>query len=129
MENYYYNKYTDLIIELIKMVNSEKQTKDGFGLPSTDVRKKDNALIEAARIADKIAKWKAEFEKVIPKEVVAVSEKEVADKHNADIKAKELADKLEAERVAKLEAVLKAEKDIADRKAELQAELDDLDAL
>ena len=52
------------------MVNKEQKQKDGFGLPSTDVRKKDNALIEAARIADKIAKWKAEFEKVIPKVVV-----------------------------------------------------------
>ena len=44
-----------------EIMNKEAKQKDGFGLPSTDIRKKDNALVEAARIADKMAKWYAEF--------------------------------------------------------------------
>ena len=101
------------------MVNKEKQTVDGFGLPSTDKRKKDNALIEAARIADKIAKWNAEFVDVI--KVV----KEAVVKEDND--AKELAAKLEEERLAKLDAVMKAEKEAKEvKKAKLQAELDAL---
>ena len=101
------------------MVNKEKQTVDGFGLPSTDKRKKDNALIEAARIADKIAKWNAEFVDVI--KVV----KEAVVKEDND--AKELTAKLEEERLAKLDAVMKAEKEAKEvKKAKLQAELDAL---
>ena len=103
------------------MVNKEAKQKDGFGLPSTDKRKKDNALIEAARIADKIAKWNAEFVDVIKvvKEAVVKEDNEAA----------KLAAKLEEERLAKLDAVMKAEKEAKakeEKKAKLQAELDAL---
>jgi hypothetical protein len=97
------------------MVNKEQKTKDGFGLPSTEPNKKENALIEAARIADKMAKWYAEFGPFKEAPKVADIDKEVED-----------AKKAEAERQAKLEAVLAKEK--ADKKAKLQAELDALDA-
>ena len=100
------------------MVNKEKQTVDGFGLPSTDKRKKDNALIEAARIADKIAKWKAEFDVVIPKEKGPLGPDPAVEE--AKLKAIEDAKKIK-------EAADKAAKEIADKKAKLQAELDALD--
>ena len=100
------------------MVNKEAKQKDGFGLPSTDVRKKDNALIEAARIADKIAKWKAEFEAVIPKPKAVLEEaiEEPKGPTDEELEAIEKAKKDEAEAKAK-----------ADKKAKLQAELDALD--
>ena len=103
------------------MANKEAKQKDGFGLPSTDVRKKDNALMEAARIADKMAKWYAEFGpfKDVPKieEVVELYE-DVA--KEAELAAKKLA----AEKAKEVEEKVKAK---ADKKAKLQAELDALD--
>jgi len=97
-------------------MNKEAKQKDGFGLPSTDVRKKDNALVEAARIADKMAKWYAEFgpfkETPVIEEVVVVVDKE------AEAKAVEaaLAKKAELEK----KAILKAK---ADKVAELKKAL------
>jgi len=80
------------------MVNKEQQQKDGFGLPSTDVRKKDNALLEAARIADKMAKWYAEFgpfkEVPILEEVIVEEPKGPTEEELKAKKVKELEDAL-----------------------------------
>ena len=102
-------EYNNLIKERDNMVNKEKQEVDGFGLPSTDVRKKDNALIEAARYADKVAKWYAEFPIDISTDIVD-KEVEIVEIEEPKGPSKE-----------ELEAEAKAIK-----KAKLQAELDAL---
>ena len=106
--------------EKINMVNKEQKQKDGFGLPSTDVRKKDNALVEAARIADKMAKWKAEFIDVPvvgkgtlnyeePEEVIEESKGPTKEELKA-LEVKEakikLAAQVKAQKIAELEADL-----------------------
>ena len=96
------------------LVNKEAKQKDGFGLPSTDIRKKDNALIEAARIKDKIAKWVAEFGLAV-EDIVDLT--------------KEAVKEIEAEVVEEV-LIVEIEESIEDlvaiKKAELQAELDAL---
>ena len=70
-------------------------------------REKDKALEEAARIADKIAKWKAEFEKVIPKAVVE-EVAEIIEEGPTEEELKVIEDKLFAKNIA--EAKAKADK-------------------
>ena len=102
------------------MVNKEQKQKDGFGLPSTDVRKKDNKLEVEAAIKDMVAKWNAYQESLkepVVKEVVeeiiepvvkVATEKELKaleDEKKAILKAK-------ADKVAELKkALAEAEKE------------------
>ena len=98
------------------MVNKEAKQKDGFGLPSTDKRPKDNALELDAAIKDMVAKWNAYQESLIVKPKKVVEEVIEGPTEEAKAEAKkldDLADKLAKEK--------------ADKKAKLQAELDALD--
>ena len=133
------------------MVNKEAKQKDGFGLPSTDVRKKDNALIEAARIKDKKAKFYAEFgpfkgpieevlvveieepkgptEEELKAEAEAIKAEKMIQERKAkeEQKAKEKAEALVEKKRLAVEKKAKEEVEKAIKKAELEAELKALD--
>ena len=96
------------------MVNKEQKQKDGFGLPSTDVRKKDNKLEVEAAIKDMVAKWNAYQESLKEPIVIETVEEPVVEEPKGPTK-EELkvieALKVKAAKVAELKkALAEAEK-------------------